>query len=118
MRWSAPFSDASTITPSRPLSCCCFGGAGAAASPGALVGAAKGEHGVRWVYAWHALHGYWRGVTPALGAALGGWLGAGVGSGVPQGGPHRSRVLLEALHALEAHHQGQRRHSLVIQLGA
>ena len=47
------------------------GGAGPAASLGALVNAAKGDHGVRWVYAWHALHGYWRGVTPALGAALG-----------------------------------------------
>ena len=48
--------------------------AGAAAAGGggrslrSLVDAVKAT-GVRHVYCWHALHGYWRGVSPALGEA-------------------------------------------------
>jgi len=36
-----------------------------------LVRELKQRHGVRYVYAWHALHGYWRGVAASLGAAEG-----------------------------------------------
>ena len=52
------------------------GGAGAGAgeevrSLAALVRRAKAREGVARVYCWHALHGYWRGVSAALGARAG-----------------------------------------------
>ena len=54
------------------------GAAGAGAGAGeevrslaALVRRAKAREGVARVYCWHALHGYWRGVSAALGARAG-----------------------------------------------
>jgi raffinose synthase len=45
-----------------------------------VVAHAKEEYGVRYCFAWHALHGYWGGVTPAGGGGGGGALGAAYGS--------------------------------------
>ncbi|KAG7370171.1 raffinose synthase [Nitzschia inconspicua] len=36
-----------------------------------LVKKLKSEMGVKKVYCWHAIHGYWRGITSELGAAIG-----------------------------------------------
>ena len=63
------------------------GGAGAEVrSLAALVARAKLHEGVARVYCWHALHGYWRGVSGALGARA--------GLPVVQAAPRPSRHLL------------------------
>ena len=63
------------------------GGAGAEVrSLAALVTRAKVHEGVARVYCWHALHGYWRGVSGALGARG--------GLSVVQAAPRPSRHLL------------------------
>ena len=63
------------------------GGAGAEVrSLAALVTRAKVHEGVARVYCWHALHGYWRGVSGALGARA--------GLPVVQAAPRPSRHLL------------------------
>lgn len=37
---------------------------------GNLVSKLKGDHGVHRVLCWHALHGYWRGISPSLASSL------------------------------------------------